>query len=94
MDNNVPQQPQQTSADAKSDARDDRLMSPRLRKNNEEVLRKKMQEEVKTKCKDFYHALGSCAEKQGLMVIFNCRPENTACKPEIHRSYFNIYLKL
>jgi hypothetical protein len=66
-----------SSQDAKSEARDDRLT---LRKNNEEVMRKKFQEESKKKCQWAFRALGQCAEKEGLLVLFNCRVENSIRK--------------
>ena len=61
----------------KDDARDSRFK--KLRKNNEEVCRKKLIEEAKTKCIDQLHELGICAQSQGLLSIFNCKAENLKC---------------
>ena len=56
---------------AKSDARNDRL-----RKVNEEVLRKKMQTEAKDLCRPYFQAFGDCAKENGIMVVFKCRQQN------------------
>ena len=58
---------------AKNDARNDRL-----RKVNEEVLRKKMEAEAKEKCAPLFRAFGDCAKESGLSVIFMCRQQNQA----------------
>mmetsp|Transcript_11279 Transcript_11279/g.10908 ORF Transcript_11279/g.10908 Transcript_11279/m.10908 type:complete len:116 (-) Transcript_11279:74-421(-) len=60
--------------EVKSDGRDSRLQ--RTRKNNEEVLRKKMQIEAQETCASKFTAFGACAKEHSLMVIFNCRKEN------------------
>lgn len=61
----------------KNGARNDRLT---LRKTNEEVLRKKMQLEAQTKCLVETQQFGDCAKKNGMLVIFSCRKENSASK--------------
>mmetsp|Transcript_16318 Transcript_16318/g.16436 ORF Transcript_16318/g.16436 Transcript_16318/m.16436 type:complete len:93 (+) Transcript_16318:218-496(+) len=49
-----------------------------MRRNNEEVLRRKFLIEVKERCKDKFHAFGECAQNNGILVVFNCRKENQA----------------
>jgi hypothetical protein len=61
---------------AKGDARSDRLTV--MRKNNEEVLRKKMKNDAMDACKERFVEFGKCAEREGIMVAFKCRPENEA----------------
>ena len=64
--------------DIKGEARNDRLGI--VRKTREEVLRKQLMEEAKTKCKDKFIEFGKCAEKEGLFVLFNCREQNLLSK--------------
>jgi hypothetical protein len=54
--------------EVKSDGRDSRLQ--RTRKNNEEVLRKKMQIEAQETCASKFTAFGACAKEHSLMVIY------------------------
>jgi COX assembly mitochondrial protein 1 len=61
---------------AKSDARSERLTV--LRKNNEEVLRKQLKNEVIDECRESFQAFGRCAEKASIAVVFSCRNENQA----------------
>ena len=61
----------------KNESRNDRLT---LRKTNEEVLRKKLQLEAQTKCIIETQQFGECAKKNGMLVIFSCRKENSASK--------------
>ena len=56
----------------KNNARENRL----IRKVNEEVLRKKMENEAKTTCAPYFKAFGDCAKENGLMVVINCRRQN------------------
>ena len=81
--------------EVKNDARNDRLV--KMRKVNEEVLRKKLQNEAREKCAETFTAFGACAKKENLMVVFNCRKENRAMSDcmEIHCSEaeFEKYLK-
>jgi len=58
----------------KSDSRTARLQV--LRKNNEEVLRKQMKALAIEECRDAFQTFGRCAEKAGLWVVIQCRPEN------------------
>ena len=58
---------------AKNDARNDRL-----RKVNEEVLRKKLEAEAKEICAPLFRAFGDCAKENGLSVIFRCNKQNQA----------------
>jgi hypothetical protein len=60
----------------KADARSDRLTV--LRKTNEEVLRKQLQNEASAKCKNTVVDFGRCAQANGIMVAFNCQNENRA----------------
>jgi hypothetical protein len=53
--------------EVKSDGRDSRLQ--RTRKNNEEVLRKKLQNEARDICASQFTAFGACAKEHSLMVI-------------------------
>jgi hypothetical protein len=57
------------------DPRDDRMT---MRKNNEEVHRRKHKMEAQAICLDVTKAFGECARRQGMMVVFNCRKENAA----------------
>ncbi len=61
--------------DEKSTARDNRLS---LRKNNEEVLRKKFHASANQICKSEIHALGDCARSAGFWVVWNCRAQSAA----------------
>ena len=63
-------------SEQKFDARNGRLM--KMRKVNEEVLRKKLQIEAKELCADTFKAFGKCAQEQDLWVVVNCRKENRA----------------
>lgn len=58
----------------KGEARDSRLTLNR--KTKEESLRKKLQAEAQEKCKASFVEFGKCAEKEGLLVLFNCREQN------------------
>lgn len=60
--------------EVKHDARNGRLV--KMRKVNEEVLRKKLQNEAKELCADSFIAFGKCAQEQNLMVVFACRQQN------------------
>ena len=68
----------ESNQDLKQDARDSRLRP--MRKNNEEVLRKKFQLLAQQKCAPFFKNFGDCAKESGLMVVFNCRTQNSASK--------------
>mmetsp|Transcript_5487 Transcript_5487/g.9001 ORF Transcript_5487/g.9001 Transcript_5487/m.9001 type:complete len:92 (+) Transcript_5487:111-386(+) len=57
------------------DPRNDRL---KIRKTNEEVLRKKLELEAHEYCRKEITAFGDCAKNNGLLVVFNCRKENMA----------------
>lgn len=72
----IPQDPEK-KFEFKQDARDGRL---KIRKTNEEVLRKKLQFEAQKICKEEIKAFGDCSVKEGMMVIFNCRKQNKASK--------------
>lgn len=65
--------------DYKQEARDSRLR-PIMRKNNEEVLRKKLQLQAQQKCAPFFKNFAECSKENGLMVVFNCRIQNSASK--------------
>ena len=62
-------------SDNKGDARDSRLS---MRKNNEEVFRKKLQLEAQAICREETIKFGECAKRHGMFVVFNCRSENSA----------------
>jgi len=64
--------------------RDGRL---KLRKNNEEVLRKIMQADARKKCLGTSTAFGECAKEHGMMVVFKCRAENTAMQDCLKEHY-------
>jgi len=49
--------------------RDGRL---KLRKNNEEVLRKIMQADARKKCLGASTVFGECAKEHGMSVVFKC----------------------
>mmetsp|Transcript_25876 Transcript_25876/g.58561 ORF Transcript_25876/g.58561 Transcript_25876/m.58561 type:complete len:99 (+) Transcript_25876:260-556(+) len=57
------------------DPRDERMT---MRKNNEEVHRRKQKLEAQVICADLTKAFGECARAQGMMVVFSCRKENAA----------------
>ena len=76
-DNNIEIDNTSTDKDPKQDARNSRLV---LRKNNEEVLRKKLQLEAKSKCDIFFKEFSECAKENNLMVVFKCRDKNRASK--------------
>lgn len=69
----------------KQDARDSRL---KLRKNNEEVIRRHLQLDAKQKCAGEIKAFGQCAVDNSLLVVFNCRSKNRAMS-ECMDKYFN-----
>lgn len=69
----------------KQDARDSRL---KLRKNNEEVIRRHLQQDAKQKCAGEIKAFGQCAVDNGLLVVLNCRSKNRAMS-ECMDKYFN-----
>jgi len=56
--------------DPKQDARNARLS---LRRNGEDLYRKKLQEVARQNCSAEMKAFGECTNREGLMVIFNCR---------------------
>lgn len=60
--------------EVKNDARNGRLV--KLRKVNEEVLRKKLQNEAREKCAHTFQAFGECAKRESIYVVFACRKEN------------------
>ena len=66
-----------TDKDTKQDARSSRMT---LRKNNEEVLRKKLQLEAKSKCDVYFKDFAECAKQNSIMVVFRCREQNSASK--------------
>lgn len=65
------------SSDFKGDARDSRLLR---RNGKEEILRKKLQEEAKKKCADYFQGLAECAKQEGLLVVVKCQRRNKECK--------------
>ena len=71
--------------DVKSDARSDRMTVRTLRKNNEEVLRKRFEREAVEKCREAFQAFGECAQRNSLWVVLVCREQNrqmSACMNE------------
>ena len=66
--------------DAKSQSRE-----IRLRKTNEEVLRRKLQDKSKKHCIDEIHAFGDCSKREGLLVVFRCRDALNASKLNIKK---------
>lgn len=70
------EEPKPHQGEQKNDARNGRLV--KMRKVNEEVLRKKLQNEARDKCSGAFQAFGKCAQEQSLMVVFACRKENRA----------------
>lgn len=76
--------PPTTQPEQRNDAREGRLI--RMRKVNEEVLRKKLQNEGRDKCDEFFKAFGKCAKEQGMMVVINCRKENRAMSDCMERT--------
>lgn len=62
-------------------ARGDRMT---LRKNNEEVLRKALQNEARKKCEAETKAFGECAKASGIWVVVSCRNQNS-----VRRIYFS-----
>ncbi len=74
--------------------RDGRL---KLRKNNEEVLRKVLQADARKKCLDATNEFGECAKENGLMVVLKCREKNTAMQSCLKTHYndelFNKFLE-
>lgn len=62
----------------KTDARDARLSS--IRKTQEEVLRKNLQQVARDHCVEESAAFGSCAKENGMWVIFKCRDQNKTRK--------------
>lgn len=63
-----------TNPNNPSNDREGRL---KLRKNNEEVLRKVLQADARKKCLEETNAFGECAKDNGLMVVLKCREKNT-----------------
>jgi hypothetical protein len=61
---------------AKNAGRDDRLV--KMRKANEEVLRKKLENEAREKCATAIESFAECGKRESIMVVFNCRKENQA----------------
>jgi len=87
---------EQKSADVKaasSTARENRLT---LRKNNEEVLRKALQNEARKLCEGTVKEFGECAVANGMMVVLNCRKQNKAMSECMDKHYneekFNEFL--
>ena len=74
----------EAAADKKSGDRDDRL---KLRRNNEEVLRKALANEAREKCRGYTNAFGRCAEASGMMVVIQCREENKAMQACLNEHY-------
>jgi ribosomal protein S12 len=58
-----------------TDARGSRMTV--LRKTNEEVLRKQLQLEARQKCQHAFKAFSDCAKETGLLVVFQCRQQNS-----------------
>ena len=79
MSSNVPQTPSKepTQMELKQDARDARLS---LKKTQEEVYRKRFQSIALRNCETEIKAFGACTNREGFMVIFNCRKESKASK--------------
>lgn len=69
---------------ASSNARENRLT---LRKNNEEVLRKALQNEARKQCEGTVKAFGECAVANGMMVVLNCRKQNWAMSECMDKHY-------
>ena len=65
-------------------ARESRLT---LRKNNEEVLRKALQNEARKQCLPHVQAFGECAKQHGLSVVISCRAQNNALTDCMARHY-------
>lgn len=63
----IPEDIKPSVNETKSNGRDSRLQ--RTRKVNEEVLRKKLQNEARDICADTFKAFGACAKEQSLMVM-------------------------
>jgi len=67
-----------------------------LRKNNEEVLRKALQNEARQKCAEETRAFGECAKDAGIWVVLSCRKHNlvshifpTRLSPFRHKSDYD-----
>ena len=66
-------------------ARDSRMT---LRKNNEEVLRKALQNEARQKCADETRAFGECAKDAGIWVVLSCRKHNlVSCLSHLSQAF-------
>jgi hypothetical protein len=59
----------------------------KLRKNNEEVLRKIVQMEARQKCLSVTEEFGECAKKEGMWVVLNCRDKNRAMQDCLSSHY-------
>jgi hypothetical protein len=79
-----PVQPVFTAADMKQDARDARLS---LRKSQEEMLRKRLENIAKEKCNAEIRGFAECAQQEGLWVVWSCREKS-------NHSEFSICLSL
>ncbi|GMH57968.1 hypothetical protein TL16_g02510 [Triparma laevis f. inornata] len=64
-----------SAADRKDTGRDGRL---NYSNQAEHALRKELSEIAKTACKENSVALGDCARKEGILVVFKCRKEKDA----------------
>lgn len=65
-------------------ARESRLT---LRKTNEEVLRKALQNEARKRCHDEFKAFGDCAKGAGISVVFSCRAQSKGMSDCMDKHY-------
>ena len=65
-------QPAPKQMELKQDARDARLS---LRRGHEETFRKELQAIASKNCRDKVVAFGECSNREGFMVVLNCRKE-------------------
>lgn len=65
------------TGDVKGDARSDRL---KLRKTNEEVLKRKLQAYARKQCDEKVRDFVECTNNHGLSVIFKCREKSRISK--------------
>lgn len=61
-------------------ARDSRLS---LRKTNQEVIRKQLQESARKQCAQEVKTFAECAKREGFFVVFKCREELKLSKSPI-----------
>jgi hypothetical protein len=73
-----------TNPNNPSNDREGRL---KLRKNNEEVLRKILQAEARKKCLEETTAFGDCAKENGMWVVIKCREKNRAMQDCLSHHY-------